>query len=485
LNSLGSASVISNFKMGRNDFRTHLYRTGLISKKEMERLPTHSSKDQFLAFAAYFEAKSPVELFDTAAQVYSHWEGISKETNLSHCLNFATVRWKLTCARALRQWQQGVEFVEVAQHFTKLRDYIKKLLQKNKELSEGAPKQIIVASPKVKSHSYLQKAAELLSVPNKPPSSMNATHQYSISGEWTMSPKDAKQNQLYDRLYSEAKRKQEDANRKRAEREAKIMEECTFSPEVRSLSLTRDSVFERLTSYDSTSKNDFHVKQRESRELEGCTFAPSINQSVSSSIRSSSPHERLYKLAATQKQALRHKELKAKAQEVEGCTFKPEVKSRRKSNEGDVYQKLYNHFEQLQKGKRVVEAKAETDFLKTIPFSPQINSTSRSNSQEPAHERLYKDKEKQQKKLEELKAEHDRELKAKRSPTINRSFNRSGDIPVYERLYSKSNKQSPAAMSSPEFTFKPKISQMPSPLKRILKSRAEQERVQTTTIEAT
>jgi hypothetical protein len=464
----------------------------LVSKKEMERLHARTPKEQFLAFAAYFEAKSPVELFgmcysDTAAQVYSHWEGMIKENHLSRCLNAGTLRWKLVSARTLRQWQQGVEFNEVAQHFNKLREYIKKLLQKNKELSEGVPKQVVLSSSRDQAHSYFQKAAELLSVPSRSPVSMGGTLKSNLSEELGVSPQDFKQQALFDRLYLEANRKKEEHQRLNAERDAKEMAACTFSPDIRSMSLTRDSVFERysllsLSSYDVSSKQDFHSKQRLSKELEGCTFAPSINQSMSS-VRSSSPHERLYKLAATQKQSLRHKELEAKVKEVSGnvhsgCTFKPEVNSRREGEGGDVYEKLYSvrprqHFKQLQRGRRVSEAKAEEDLLKTIPFSPSINSSSKSlQSLEPAHERLYKDNSKQMQKLADIKAEQDKEIKAKRSPSINRAPPRAGDIAVYDRLYAKGRHASPVA-SNPEFTFKPKISKLPSPIKRLLKSRSE------------
>lgn len=148
-------------------------------------------------------------------------------------------------ARGLRQWQQGVEGVEVALHFGKMRDYIKKLLQKNKELGEGAPKQIIVASPKGKSHTYMQKAAELLAAPTQAPLSMHPTRHSSISADLPESPADRRQKALFERLYSEASRKRDDSLKLQAERDARMMEECTFTPEVRSFSPTRDSVFER------------------------------------------------------------------------------------------------------------------------------------------------------------------------------------------------------------------------------------------------
>lgn len=277
------------------------------------------------------------------------------------------------------------------------------------------------SSEKSKSLTKKSEAQALLSSSSSKPLIYNISpSQSGISNSQTAKP-------AFIRLYKDAVNKETSLERTRKDFIQKEMEECTFRPTV----INYSDKSESASVYDRLSYNDFKQREkiykiiRENKEIEECTFKPKINKSAVATPDTS--FEKLYKDAEVQRQKIRNIELLEKDKELNKYTFKPTIINNTAST-GNVYEKLYNNFQEIQKERKRKQEENHAKEIAEIQFIPKILHNKREGTNVPVYTRLYAEVERRK---DKIKLQDQERQKSKSVPKLQRP----NEIPRYEHLY--------------------------------------------------
>jgi hypothetical protein len=286
---------------------------------------------------------------------------------------------------------------------------------------------------------------------------------------------DAKGIERMQQMYERAERTKNKHEQKRAEAQKNEIDACSFKPDTtktKKRNSLKSSSFSNL--YEDASRRKDKMKTKEALKTEGCTFQPAINRSRKGSASprrtsgSTTPrHEMLYersrKKLDTSNLSVNH--------ELEGCTFKPDIRKSKRSHSAPkqrgnrygngesqqpLHERLYKEAS-TQREKLVAsqEAAKLAELEELGPFSPQILKSSKDLAQRgkskgalSTHERLYNEQKEHMKRRESLRKEHDKENSfrpkiSKRSASVGRSRPNLNGQSIFERL----NKEAEEIMS--------------------------------------
>jgi hypothetical protein len=207
----------------------------------------------------------------------------------------------------------------------------------------------------------------------------------------------SRQTSPFNRLYNHAASKEAVLENNRNQAFLKEMEECTFRPKVTSEIDRNGNVFERLHQSGIYQKESPLVKYNEYKEIQECTFSPKINPPRHASAER--PFNKLYNDAEVQRKKIMEKELKQKQIEVVDCTFRPNINETTglgMVGNGNVYEKLYNNFQEIQKQR--VNKQGQGRDVAEVQFVPKLMSQGENLGK---YSRLYAELEKRKEKPKE------------------------------------------------------------------------------------
>lgn len=229
----------------------------------------------------------------------------------------------------------------------------------------------------------------------------------------------SRQKSPFDRLYNNAAHKEAALEKNRTHAIIREMEECTFRPKVMN-DVDRDgNVFERLSHNDSRLKDPVALKYKEVKEMQECTFSPKINPPKGPNREK--PFEKLYNDADAQRKRFMEKEMEVKQNEVVDCTFRPNINENTgQVTAGNVYEKLYNNFQEIQKQRIRKQLEGNHDEAE-VKFVPKLMTQPEGLGK---YSRLYAEVEKKKAKP----------LEKERSSSAPRR-KRSDEVPRFEHLY--------------------------------------------------
>lgn len=370
---------------------------------------------------------------------------------------------------AFHKWLRVKDFAELDEHFQKLKGYTLRLIKENKALTSALPKKIVLETnqTKIPAHSYSQSTAvrrEIVDMAEKLPASFQTS---------TSSPKpDDRRNQLYERLYREAAKRDLVNHQIRLFKEERDRQDTPFKPSLSvSGSVSDLPVFERLATSTPKLRESDRERMKADRELRGCTFTPNLEtRSRNSSLNRSGSFERLFEDAASKRQKKRIQEREKEQQSLDECTFRPTVNSVKSSvsSTGDVFEKLYsvssrqNYRSQLRK-KQDLEVERSTIQSKECPFVPQLATKQVNVGEKMPYERLHSESAKRKTRLEELKTKVEREEQEKIDRSRSNPKKRTEISPSRGeemRKLKEKNSDLRAVSGHPKAEMKPSVSEM-------------------------